>query len=468
MPAVLYTTFALINAEVPSAIIDAIKVNLENQSVSKIVILTESSLGDVISACDEFADKKIKLIQVERRPTFKDMFEAINREGLASSVLSVLLNSDISIPDRRTIHRLQSSIDFASEIYGKVALSLTRHDRVNNELVITLKSGMGLPNVLSSDAWVFNSKIECEKDLYYSLGSMYCDKFINHDLIESGYKLFNPCLDCVLIHNEEDVKDAGYYSSLGGEKESKESIQKHLRSSVKKGGNYYGLSRMTSNSITAGYLPCPISYLPNRKRLFVIFGNEQSGIDKYIDVVVNNSRKALGNELDIFFVTDNNDQQNRIDDVICQLRMNSNIYNYFVDSVDTVIESLFIGIHDTYESIGYTDHASYVTAEFVGLSGTVFLDMRNNDQGEISRLFSLSVLDHGIWHRLLHIMRRLLPLKSGAPVNVHRASSSLLVTVYGAMVKEKLLDILSNKEMKSVLFCTSERAQYLKKKYGIG
>ena len=327
---------------------------------------------------------------------------------------------------------------------------------------------MGLPNVLSSDAWVFNSKIECDKDLYYSLGSMYCDKFINHDLIESGYKLYNPCLDCVFIHNEEDVKDASYYTSLGSEQESKESIQKHLRHSVKKGDNYYGLCRLTSVSLAAGYLPVPISFLPNRKRLFVFFGNEQSGINKYIDMVVINSRSVLGNELDVFFVTDNNDQRIRIDDKICQLHMNSNIYSYFVDSVDTVIDSLFSGIHDTYESIGYASNASYVTSEFIRLSGTVFLDLRNNEQGEISQLSSLSVSDNGAWHRFLRPMLELLHVEAGGLGRVYQASSSLLVTVYGAMEKENLLDIISRKKVKSVLFCTSERAQYLKKIYGIG
>ena len=162
MPAVLYTTFALINKEVSSAVIDAIKVNLGNQSVSKIVVLTESSIEAVIGACNEFADNKIKLIQVDRRPTFRDMFDAINVECFASSELSILLNSDISIPSEEVLNRLQASIDYASRIYKKVAFSLTRHDKLNNEVGITLKSGMGLPNVLSSDAWVFNSKIECE------------------------------------------------------------------------------------------------------------------------------------------------------------------------------------------------------------------------------------------------------------------------------------------------------------------
>ena len=115
MPAVLYTTFALINKEVSSAVIDAIKVNLGNQSVSKIVVLTESSIEAVIGACNEFADNKIKLIQVDRRPTFRDMFDAINGECFASSELSILLNSDISIPSEEILNRLQASIDLRLE-----------------------------------------------------------------------------------------------------------------------------------------------------------------------------------------------------------------------------------------------------------------------------------------------------------------------------------------------------------------
>ena len=148
--------------------------------------------------------------------------------------------------------------------------------------------------------------------------------------------------------------------------------------------------------------------------------------------------------------------------------MNSNIYNYYVDSVDTIIDSLFNGIHDTYESIGYASNASYVTSEFIRLSGTVFLDLRNNEQGEISQLSSLSVSDNGAWHRLLRPMLELLHVEAGGLGRVYRASSSLLVTVYGAMEKENLLDIISRKKVKSVLFCTFERAQYLKKIYGIG
>lgn len=474
MLAVLYTTFALIDNEVPPAAMQAIRINVKNNAIRKIIIVTESRVNDILAVYHELDNNKIKFVHSDRRPTFRDMFDSVNSESFASSSLStlaILLNSDISISDEETICRLESSINKVSRNQKKVAFSVTRYDRHKEGVEITLKSGMGLPNVLSSDAWVFNSKIECTKDLYYSLGQMYCDKFINHDLIESGYKLYNPCLDCKIIHNEDDVKDASYYKTLGGSQSAAESIKKHWQLSVKKGGNYYGLCRQRSTSMSAGYLPEPVKFLSSRKRLFVFLSDEQSEINKYLNVLENQLTLTPGHDLDVFFVVESNEQHVFIETKLAELRINTNIYNYFVDSIDDVIGNLFDGVHDTYESIGYTKCWDYISSDFIDLSGTVFFDARKSFLPDDIKNYGQKMLftesNLSFWDRLNMLVGGVFSIKNDTLFSDFKIGESLVVAVYGHEKKDNLLQTVSRKEVKSLLFCTSEYAQYLYKKYSV-
>ena len=64
MAAVLYTTFALTNNEVPAETLRAISVNLRNKEVEKIIIVTESNINTICSVNHELNSNKIKYVLI--------------------------------------------------------------------------------------------------------------------------------------------------------------------------------------------------------------------------------------------------------------------------------------------------------------------------------------------------------------------------------------------------------------------
>lgn len=467
--AILYTTFALKDDDIPAPVLHALRENIDNHAIVNIVILTESDINSVLKYFNERDRKKIILVQYPSRPTFRDMFDEINRGySNVSNGLSVLVNSDISIPSYKTVLRLEKSINEVSKCKGKVAFSLTRYESHNGVHDIQLNSPLGLPNVLSSDAWVFNSRIECKKDLFYSLGQMYCDKFINHDLIESGYKLYNPCLNCQVIHNESSIKDASYYKNLGDQNESREFINKHWRLSVKKGGNYYGLCRISTTIMSTGYLPEPISFSNSRKKIFVFNRNGCRLTKEFITAIQYHLEFVLTNDVDLYFVSEEELSDDEISGVLSAIKGVDNIYIYSVKSIKHVINRLAEGVHDTFDSIIYTRNIGKIAKQLMDLSGTVFLDLYAYEQVDLDKKCEFSEKTNTqIKNNVLKIKKLMGVFRFMVDKHDSSIDDLVVITKFGDELSDKVQEYMSIESAKPLLLCTEVYAQYLYDKYGL-
>lgn len=308
----LFTSLTIINGVIPDYIIQALMINVNNQAVNKIVILTESEEEDVRQYAPVFSDKKVDIHHVPVRPTFGDLVNAINTSMGSNKGIAAIINADISLDADTFVAKISSVFDSLSAKYKRLALCLTRYDLINGAAAKTLVDYQGLPNIMSSDCWVFDRPIEIDRDLYYSLGQMFCDKYLCHDLVVSGYEVFNPCLDCIVLHHEIDVKGHNYYQDLIEAESTQDSLKRHWRTSVTNSGCYFGVPHVSSSALIHGYEPKAISRRTNRKRIFVnaLFSAEDGfSLDSYVTHFLNGNEDV---DTDVFFLVSDSAEQDRL------------------------------------------------------------------------------------------------------------------------------------------------------------
>lgn len=233
--------------------------------------------------------------------------------------------------------------------------------------------------------------------------------------------------------------------------------------SVKKSGNYYGLCRVRSVSLVYGYRPRPISFSVSRKRCFIFLNADHSEISKFLY----RSRCLLNCGLDIYIVTEDHETSAHVEMMLAKLGVRASVYSYFVENVDGVLDKLFSGVHDTYESIGYTASPDSVTSSFIGLSGTVFLDMRHckllSALNHVSFLESKSSFLSSIAMSASNTLRKF----NIAPSKYPECCDKLVIVEFCSQTKEVLWQMFLRGDVKSLLFCTSAYAQFLKSKCSV-
>lgn len=267
----IVTSFALGKAGIAPHIGRAIQANLANSEISRIHILSETASRDLSESLSVLQSSKVGILPTDTRPTFNDLVTIVN-ELLQDKPQEpvAILNGDISFATSEDTARVSSLALELSERRAETILCLTRYDLVDGSPKLTLRTQLDLPNTISADAWVFASRVELQFQAYYSLGQMFCDQFFNHDLIESGIRLYNPCLDCVVLHHEADIKGLEYYRAETSRSASQERLKEHWRRSVAQAsGQYYGVVHVTSRSLIGGYDPEPMVVSEKRRKLFV-------------------------------------------------------------------------------------------------------------------------------------------------------------------------------------------------------
>jgi len=134
-----------------------------------------------------FTATTVHVIEKDIRTTYQDVFNYANEVNQIRERINILLNNDISLTN--TFRNLKPlSGDF---------IALTRWDKFDVKSHAKLLQGTGLD---SQDTWAWYgiSKIK-EADFY--MGIPGCDNKITYIANQCGYKLKNPSIDVVTIHN---------------------------------------------------------------------------------------------------------------------------------------------------------------------------------------------------------------------------------------------------------------------------
>jgi hypothetical protein len=258
------------------------------------------------------------------------------------------------------------------ERYAKVALCLTRHDLIFGEPRRTLVTQLGLPNIISTDAWIFREPIDLRFSAYYSQGQIFCDQFFNHDLIESGYRLFNPCLDCVIMHQEEDVKDLQYYSNAAKGSQAQQSVVEHWRRSARyTTGCYYGIAHTSSKALADGYDPAPLLVSKTGRRLMVTFppnvfaGGAASAAPRYIEL-------ASSWDFDLYLLTHTTTEHSELEGLLSRCG-GSRAYVFQAENPESVACALMRGLDSHFPNAWLVGHQTHVSADELPTFDTVFV-----------------------------------------------------------------------------------------------
>jgi len=132
----------------------------------------------------------VEVVNLFKRPNFKDFFDFICTEEFSNSV-NVVSNTDIFFLNMQQIdnnmHRL---------VKGKSCFALTRYDyHINRPSDL-----FDRPD--SQDTWVFNGneRLELVKNVDFSMGIAGCDNRLAHELKEAGFEVFNPSRTIQTFH----------------------------------------------------------------------------------------------------------------------------------------------------------------------------------------------------------------------------------------------------------------------------
>ncbi|WP_103332929.1 hypothetical protein [Pseudotabrizicola formosa] len=269
----LVTTIGDLPPDRRDPVLSALRANLALAAVGQIVVLTEGR-PDWLRLAAGAQGGRIRIEHTAARPTFAELFALANGCLAQGARAAMVLNADISLADNGSALRLTETLEAMTADGSPVVFALTRHDRENGRPTITLYDSNGLPNTLSADAWAFCQPLQVTRALFYSPGQMNCDMLLTHDLIGSGFRVFNPCLDIVL-HHHEPGKDDAFYRAKNKEGQVQDLLERHVSLNAVSPWNYFGSPWVKTRWLTAGYRPNPASTSTGKILVCVPSGTER-------------------------------------------------------------------------------------------------------------------------------------------------------------------------------------------------
>jgi len=159
---------------------------------------------------------EIKLVEINKRPTYKDFFTFCNKY---ESQKWILCNSDIYFP-ASNIHELNLLLE---QDYDKECFVLTRYNvllELSDEIIkrqdgfIVNIDGYRLRTQhktgSSVDSWIFQTPLDISRmNLDIESGRPECDGRMNYELSKIR-KVSNPCLSVISIHKHHNWSPAVY------------------------------------------------------------------------------------------------------------------------------------------------------------------------------------------------------------------------------------------------------------------
>lgn len=145
---------------------------LESEDIDQVILFVEPTVTVAPIKTD-----KLKLIHMNSRPKYTEMFELANQHAEIGDVI-VLANTDI-FPDAGVRPLLQS-------IKPNECYALSRWDVQEDE------SSIHFNRRDSQDVWCFRAKMITIRGGDFTMGRAGCDNRIAFDIMQSGYIVTNP------------------------------------------------------------------------------------------------------------------------------------------------------------------------------------------------------------------------------------------------------------------------------------
>lgn len=164
--------------------------------------------------------QKIIFCIYHERPTFEFLFDVADK--IFPNAIVCVSNADIAVDE--SIKRINTATLKDS------FFAISRHEVDINTKKSTglILNQLGIPNTFSADMWVYLSPRQYKFKADFPIGTFHCDSFMNYYIDQSGYKLFNPCLDISLYHIHDPVFNSSEEKAI----KQKEEIDKKLQEEV--------------------------------------------------------------------------------------------------------------------------------------------------------------------------------------------------------------------------------------------
>lgn len=249
----LVTTIGDLPPNRQGPVLAAMAMNAGHAEVDAICIVTEGSVEWLLSS-SEIDTTKFSVVPVPSRPTFADIIAIANDCLNAGAGAVAMLNADISFASGPDIVRAVQVLEDVGAHNGPVVLALARHETEQGDPRLSLYDANGLPNTLSADMWLFSRPLYVNRELFYCLGQMNCDMLFAYDLTTTGHRVYNPCLDVMILHHEPE-KDDAFYREQNSKSSAQTLIEKHRILNDIRHWNYHGIPWVKVAWMNKGYLP---------------------------------------------------------------------------------------------------------------------------------------------------------------------------------------------------------------------
>jgi len=353
-------SFAAIGKQVGYHIERAVQMHLDNEAVCSISVLSETPHNLLGEAFPLLSHDKVSYRHFGHRPNFRDMLNRVEEllvEGDCD--VAAVMNGDMAFASAENLRvAARTLMDLA--LKHPTVFSLTRYDVVAGRSQISLRSAVGLPNIMSADTWMFASPPKVDADLFYCPGQMFCDQFMNHDLIQAGYRVFNPCLDCVTLHQEADTKNQSYYREESNKEANQRAMKRHWENAVTQAdGHYFGVCHTSCAALQSGYRPRPAVVNEDRRKAFLLLTHWATvqDVQKYV------SRFNIEN-CDIYLLVEDFSLPDGLEEWL-YAQGKENIYITKVFSLHDVMRELFQGMDIHWSNLlCATDSAALSPSDF--------------------------------------------------------------------------------------------------------
>jgi len=172
---------------------ECISHNINNELIHKIYLFINTN--DNVNI--KFKDKKINIIEINERLTYKTVFSYSNSIYDENNyTINCLINSDIILTkDIEKFLKDNLLYNFGS---NNIVFAISRHEGINPNTAILCEQ----PHV-SQDAWIWQNKINMTSpyDGDFNLGKPGCDNLIVTEFIINGYTVINNATQIKILHN---------------------------------------------------------------------------------------------------------------------------------------------------------------------------------------------------------------------------------------------------------------------------
>jgi hypothetical protein len=180
--------------------------NAENELINEIHLLVEEIYD--LSFISEYARKKIIQININKRLTFKDVFDYYNNH--LSNEICILQNSDIYTDSTLNIlHHINFSMNCVLCMNRYEINSENNDAYLLNGLEYNHKLGHYTPyldeyqpSIWSQDVWIWKCNYINIPESDFNLGIIGCDNYIAYLFSKNGYTILNPSKLISFFHND--------------------------------------------------------------------------------------------------------------------------------------------------------------------------------------------------------------------------------------------------------------------------